>query len=1054
MDNFNSGWEFKMETDENWRAVAVPHDWLISDTLNLYKSGIGCYRKRCVVGETPRGGKTLLRFDGVYQDSCLFVNGQKVGEWKHGYTAFSHDITKFLSPGENEILLTVRYDSPNTRWYSGAGIYRDTWLIQKNAACFVTDGIYVSTAKTPEGWRVEIDAEIETGGQQCEVRHNLKGLDATPVGDNIFMVKNPRLWDINDPVCYEIESEILANGLRADVQRTRFGFREIAFTPKEGFILNGRRVQLNGVCQHHDLGALGSAVHKDALRRQLLILREMGVNAIRTAHNPPASALMELTDEMGFVVMTELTDMWKRRKTQYDYARFFNEWVVRDVAAWVRRDRNCPSVIMWSVGNEIYDTHADWEDGAATLRFLMEEVRKNDPKRNAPPTLCSNYLPWENTQKCADIIKLVGYNYAEYLYKEHGEKYPDWIIYGGETASNVQSRGIYHFPLKASVLSDDDLQCSALGNSCTSWGKTTESVIISHRDTPGQFLWTGFDYIGEPTPYHTKNSYFGQIDTAGFPKDSFYVYKAAWTTEPVLHLFPYWDWSPGKPVDVRITSNAPVVELFLNGKSLGRKEIDILKGPELCANYIVPYEPGILKAVSYNENGDVISEASRRSFGDAASLVVKTQEIGELVFAEISALDKDGFAVENATNRVNISVKNGELLGLDNGNSTDYDQYQGVNNRMMFSGKLLAIVKANHGEKPVITAEFNKDDIPVRKIEIIRDGFDFTAKIFPKNATYSDIHWRLTDANGIDSPLGTLSVSGDTAKLSPKGDGEVFIRACAKNGKDHIDLIADQPMTITGYGKPFLNPYSFVSAGLYNISNVPMTNGNERGVATLRDGISHVGFKDVDFGDFGSDEVTLWLFPLSHDPFTFEMWRGMPGEGTTLGNFTYDQGSKWNTYKTVTYKLPERLKGIQTFSLAFAQKVHIKGFLFKSKAFDEIPFAACDSIYGDSFEEKERAIEGIGNNVTITFNNMDFERAADSIELRWRSQIDKNTIRLVFVDADGGETVNLLNLPASEDYTSATLPLPSPLSGLGSLNFIFLPGSAIDLEFFRCKSGN
>jgi beta-galactosidase len=361
------------------------------------------------------------------------------------------------------------------------------------------------------------------------------------------------LWDIDSPNLYFLKSELSLNGEVIDAAETRFGFREIQFTQNDGFFLNGRRVKLCGVCQHHDTGALGAVADKDAIKRQLLLLREMGVNAIRTAHNPPAAVFMELADTMGFLVMSELTDMWQLPKTEYDYARFFDGWVEKDAASWIRRDRNCPSVIMWSVGNEIYDTHADFEAGAATLKKLMALVSEHDPDTHARVTLGSNYMPWENTQKCADIIKLIGYNYAEYLYGEHHSAHPDWLIYGSETGSTVQSRGVYHFPYSKPLLADDDMQCSALGNSSTSWGaKSVEAFLTDDRDAEfslGQFVWTGTDYIGEPTPYQTKNSYFGHIDTAGFPKDSFYVIKSAWTDykkAPFVHIFPYWDFSRGQ----------------------------------------------------------------------------------------------------------------------------------------------------------------------------------------------------------------------------------------------------------------------------------------------------------------------------------------------------------------------------------------------------------------------------------------------------------------------------------------------------------------------------
>ena len=1106
-----------IETDSTWQDVELPHDWLISDTKNLYKTGVGVYKKtfslsipssahsltcaqssscclQAIAQDGACGKNYFLRFDGIYMDSTLYVNGQEVAQWKNGYTAFTQDITSFVHSGENEVVVCVNYQSPNSRWYSGAGIYRDCWLIEKGETYFPLDAVYVTPHKLDaETWQVDVDAEIVGVADSIGYRLLEIGADSTDVFEGAhattpaiasasfkFDITSPKLWDIITPTNYILELTLYQNGKVCDITHTRFGFREISYSATDGFYLNGRRVSIKGVCQHHDLGALGAAVHKDALRRQLEILRGMGVNAIRTAHNPPAAVLMQLADEMGFLVMSEFADVWRRSKTKYDYARFFDDWAARDIASWIRRDRNCPSIIMWSIGNEIYDTHADFEDGAKTMQFLMDEVTKHDPKMHAPPTLSSNYMPWENTQKCADIIKLIGYNYAEYLYHDHHKKNPSWIIYGGETASIVQSRGIYHFPLKCSLLADDDLQCSAIGNSAVSWGaKSTEVNITNHRDATfnmGQFLWTGTDYIGEPTPYHTKNSYFGQVDTAGFPKDSYYIYKSAWTNvkeEPFVHLYPYWDWSEGQPVDVRIASNASRVELFLNGESLGAKDIDHEKGLKLTADYIVPYAPGCITAVAYDTSGGVIAKCERHSFSDAVALELAYTKwsIGGLTFVEITAVDANGNTVENATNRVTVTVLGGKLIGLDNGDSTDYDQYQNNNSRRLFSGKLLAIVS---GYMPQVVAEIDWTDVPIRKIELQQNDDIITAKIHPQNATYSDIEWRLANEAGIDSPLGRLDVIPELeeaheniselesacmclseygVKLSPKGDGTVYVRASTKNGKPHPSLISLLPIEITGYGTTFLDPYTFISGGLYNRSSHPMDNGNERGIATARDRQSQVGFANLDFGKFGTDEFTIWLFPLVVEPFPIDIWLGMPGDkgARKLTTVTYDKGSIWNTYQPVTYTLPERLTGVQTLCFVVNIKVHIKGFQFKSKAAYRLPFGANDSIYGDNFTTKGNAVESIGNNVTISFDNMIFDSQAKAcgIALCWRTKQDKTSVKLVFTSESGAEIVNMISVPAQDEYASAKFLLDAPLEGGGRLDFIFLPGTDIDLEWFE-----
>jgi beta-galactosidase len=437
---------------------------------------------------------------------------------------------------------------------------------------------------------------------------------------------------------------------------------------------------------------------------------------------------------------------------------------------------------------------------------------------------------------------------------------------------------------------------------------------------------------------------------------------------------------------------------------------------KLSADFVVPYAPGCIKAVAYGENGNIVAEAERRSFGDAVRLETKQTRVGELVFVEIYAVDINGNPVENANNRVNVTVRNGKLLGLDNGDSTDYDPYKG-NSKRLFGGKLLAIVKPgadseilvstkidksdaipNANGKTLISVEMDKTDIPIRKIELHAEGNTVTASLFPANATYSDLQWRLTDDAGIDSPLGSLIPDGLTATLVPKGDGEVYIRCATENGKGFVGLISLLPLTFSGYGTPFLDPYSFVSGGLYTASNVPMTNGNERGVATLRDGESHIGFAGLDFGSYGADEITLWLFPLGGNSFPIEIWQGKPTEGRHLCTVTYDKGSVWNTYKEVTYQLPERLRGVQTLSFVFRQKVHMKGFRFATvvKAYQQLRFTANDNIYGDSFTVTENNLERIGNNVTITFNGMDFEDGAGYIEIAWQAT-QNNTIRIVHV---------------------------------------------------------
>lgn len=1131
---FNDDWFFTKQKPDtpvesirsgeiSWEPVEIPHDWLIDDTHHLYETGEGWYRKNFNIPFIHTDEKYLVRFEGVYMDSSVYINGHWVGDWKYGYSTFEWDITAFLVPGDNDIVVRVVHHSPNSRWYSGSGIYRNVWLINKKTTCFISDGIYISTKEEKSNWTVDVATEIMTqekkdlfllhiisdplGKTVAEYKKSLDDFGNHGRVQATLTVKNPLIWDIHSPSLYTLKSELIIQDTVIDTEIQCFGFRSIEFHPDHGFILNGKKLKLHGVCQHHDLGALGSAVNKTAIRRQFSILKEMGANAIRTAHNMPAVEFMELADEMGFLVVSEAFDMWEKPKTDYDYARFFKDWVDKDVASWIRRDRNHPSVIMWSIGNEVHDTHVD-ENGQKITKMLMELVLKHDPNRNAWPTLASNYMPWENTQKCADMIKLVGYNYSEKYYDLHHKIHPDWIIYGSETASTTQSRGIYHFPLSQSVLSDDDLQCSSLGNSTTSWGaKNPESCIIADRDTPyspGQFIWSGFDYIGEPTPYATKNSYLGQIDTAGFKKDSFYIYQAEWTdykTNPMIHIFPYWDFSEGQLIDVRVCSNAPRIELFFNDISCGSFDIDHKNGKKLLGDWQIPYSKGTLRAVAYDENGIVIAEDMKSSFGNAIKLLVTPDKTvlnadgRDLSFIEISSLDSCGIPVENANNRVNITVEGpGRLIGLDNGDSTDYDQYKGTGRRL-FSGKLLAIigstytagevsihvaspgmetqtirlrsVPCNYPEGLSHTLAKNKPseaskEIPVRKIELVSPygnqlnrsipSVTIEAKLLPENATYRDIEWRVTDEAGIDSNLATIEANGNTAILSAIGDGKVCLRCATRNGQNHIDLYSQIDFSITGFGKTWMDPYGFIAGGQYNASNKELGNGNDRGVATLRNEESHVGFKGIQFGERGSDTITLPIFALESGNFPIEIWEGMPGEtgSEQVTTVIYTKGSKWNTYLEQTFQLPRRFKGITAVCFVVRRKIHIKGFRFKKieKAYEKLYANENNQIYGDSFHVTQNAVEDIGNNVTIEFEDMDFgEKGFNRIGICGCTNLSKNTIHIRFTN--GAEDIRqIVEFPFSPDYTEYTFPLES-VTGKQKVTFIFLPGSQFNFKWFR-----
>ncbi len=1100
----------------DWQAVSLPHDWLIGQVKNLYEDGDGWYRR---VLDMPalQGERLLLHFDGVYMDSTLYVGGQQAMEWKYGYAAFSCDITPFVHPGENELLLRVRYQSPNSRWYSGAGIFRDVHVETTPSTYIAPDGIYCSFARSGDEWRVTVETELKGAEEKGMLRHWLKNTAGEVVAKAevpvsgaskrlcVLSLHAPTLWSVDKPQLYRLGTELVIGDKHQDVVQN-LGFRQLELTNDRGLLLNGEPLKLKGVCLHHDLGALGAAFSSRAARRQLLKMKEMGVNALRTSHNPPASAMMALCDELGLLVVDEVFDMWEYEKTHYDYARFFKDWAEKDVASWVRRDRNHPCLLMWSIGNEIYDTHAGVR-GQEITSFLAAQVRLNDPAGNAPITIGSNYMPWEGAQKCADLLKIAGYNYAEKHYTEHHQEHPDWVIYGSETGSVLQSRGIYHFPAGATSLCEDDLQCSALGNTVSSWGaRSVQFCIVEDLNTPyslGQFVWSGIDYIGEPTPYHTKNCYFGHVDTAGFEKDSFYLFQSLWTdakTYPMVHLLPYWDFNVGQLIDVMAYSNGASVELRVNGVSLGRQWLDARSEVSCIARWQVPYAPGVIEAIAYDADGRIIAREERRSFGDAARIALAVED-GELMadgrdmqFVTISVLDAQGNPVENANNRVTVRVAGeGVLLGLDNGDSTDTDEYQ-TDTRRLFSGKLLAIIGATKqageivvtvsgegleeetlrfssipcepiigvGERTGCAAGEKSAEIPVRKLEIVLDGPQTlsleqpqvcaTVRRWPQNATYTDVVWRVANDTGIDVNLAAITVQGDTAIVQALGDGRFYLRASCQNGADHPRILSHIELSAQGLGKPFTDPYSFVAGALYDLHTGEIGMGNEHGIAMSREDSSMVGYSHLDFGHFGSDEITVPIFALNGEEYVLTLWDGEPGrpDCRKLGDFRYQKPSIWNVYQPETYRLPYRLKGVHTLCLTMDRKVHIKGFVFtkQEKAFARLGALEADSVVGDSFRRTDRGVEDIGNNVALTYQRMDFGSGGKAVlELRGHTPLEKNSVHVRFHTKDGAETTQLIEFIGSDAESRQRFDVELP-QGECTVTFMFLPGSRFDFFNF------
>lgn len=1124
---FNDGWQFclcDIGTElsalpgRHWYDVELPHDWLINDTSKLYETGEGWYRRSLPCSAEQLSGRVLLNFDGVYMNSTLFVNGKEAGSWTYGYSAFEHDITDFLHEGENELLLRVSHQSPNTRWYSGAGIFRDVMLKLRPAAYIGTNGVYIHSAPQPEGgWTTEVETDVV--GEASDIRMLLEVFD--PAGASMggygleahfdgghekftasFNSTDPELWSVDDPMLYTLKISLYSGSELLDCVNETFGYRTAEFYPDRGFLLNGEPVKLHGVCMHHDLGALGSALNEAALARQLRIMKEMGVNAIRTSHNMPARQLVQLCDEMGLLVDSEAFDMWEKPKTEFDNHRFFTEHAERDVRSWIERDRNHPCIIMWSIGNEINDTIDP--HGLDITKRLYEYVLKYDPKGNAAPTIGSNYMGDENAQKCSDVVKLAGYNYSEYLYDEHHAKYPGWVIYGSETASAVRSRGIYRFPAELPLLTGEDCQCSSLDNSVVGWGSSAMKSWRLDRDCPfccGQFIWTGFDYIGEPTPYNTKNSYFGIVDTAGFPKDIYYFYQSVWVSpeqKKVLHIVPsYWDFIPGQEIDVLIYSNARDVELFLNGKSVGTHVMELETSQDMRAHFKVPFEPGVLRVVGHFADGSECSEVLHTPSDPAAVVLTSDKETlladgRDIAFVEISTVDVNGIPVGNARNRIRVEVSGaGRLVGLDNGDSTDYDSYKG-DNRRLFSGKLLAMVEStlepgeitvrayseglenaelrlvseNCGEvSGVSVVTENKfpavcraytGEVPARLLlpEVDVNSFDperrsaeIRAKLLPENCTYDDISWSVVRRNGVESSLAQVEGSGRSAVVTAKGDGEFFVRAMVHNGAEHPQVIADIPFTAEGLGAAVRDAYSFISASTLDSSNVP-TNIIEDGALSNFDGRTVMTYSDIDFGKTGSQIISLSVGTCFDMP--VEVWEGTPDDGKLICRVDFGNNGHWCGFAGQDFALAERLTGVRTISVVIDSRVIFGGFSFVpiERAYDTNWVGEADSVYGDDYRIDGRRVADIGNNVIINYEGLDFgEGGSEALIISGETGNPMNQIQLRYTPAGGAQKTVLLEFQ-QDGGREQRFDIPK-LSGVNDVSFVFMPGSRFDFDWFR-----
>ncbi|HOB85786.1 MAG TPA: beta-galactosidase GalB [Bacteroidales bacterium] len=781
--------------DSMWRTLDLPHDWAIegpfSDTLEnntglLPWKGIGWYRKHFTIPVSDAGKRIYIDIDGAMAYAQVWLNGRFVGDWPYGYTSFRLDLTPYVIRGKENII-AIRLDTKkwDSRWYPGAGLYRNVWLVKTSDLHISYNGVFCTTpeVKNDRGI-VSVKAEIESHLNEpalVTVRAQVFKLDeklepgTAPVAESVpatavipgygnhnfrldVPVINPALWDIEDPELYRMVVSVSQGNTLTDRYEVNFGFRTILFTPRDGFFLNGRRVEIKGVCNHHDLGALGAAFNIRAAERQLEILREMGCNAVRTSHNPPAPELLDLCDRMGFLVQDEAFDAWKTPKKRNDYNKLFYAWHEEDLRAMVRRDRNHPSVIIWSIGNEVGD-----QNNPALSESLRTIVKSED---NTRPVTAGCDRDESGTNGFQLTLDLFGINYRLYRYDAffvHKENI-NLPFHSSESASTVSSRGEYFFPVVEGNL-DNNLpgkgifHISSYDLAYPAWASSPDQQWAMQDKYPavvGEFVWTGFDYLGEPTPYYgdltgltpntrryeqilkmlesqgvkevpSRSSYFGILDLAGFKKDRFYLYQSKWRPElPMAHILPHWNWPErkGQVTPVHVYTSGDEAELFLNGKSLGKKSKGVSQY-RLRWDDVV-YQPGELKVVAYR-NGKVWAEDIKKTTGKAAGLSASADrnEINsdgkDLVFITVRVEDKNGLTVPRSNNQLNFSIEGpGKIIATDNGDPTNHESFQ-AKSRKAFNGLCLAVVAAEKGAKGKITVKCESKGLKSTVTEISID---------------------------------------------------------------------------------------------------------------------------------------------------------------------------------------------------------------------------------------------------------------------------------------------------------------------------------------------
>ena len=762
--------------DVKWQNVTIPHDWAIYGPFDMENDiqrtaikqdgqkdaiehtgrtgglpfvGVGWYRTTFDLPDFSNDKKVFIQFDGAMSNPEVFINGQKAGQWHNGYNTFFLDISNWVKNKNNSLAVRLDNLTQMSRWYSGAGLYRNVHIITKNKTYIPIWGVHITTPEIQPKFakvdiktefvsenieNIEVETEIFNPKGEKVAQNKVKSSQYTSnntINQQIF-IDFPQLWDIKQPNLYKAITKLYKNGKLEDQTETTFGIRSIEVKPNDGFYLNGKKIKLKGVCLHHDLGALGSAVNEAAIRRQILLMQDMGANAIRTSHNMPAPEYVKIADEMGMLLAVESFDEWAIPKVQNGYHRYFKDWAEKDLTNLVKHYRNNPSVIMWFIGNEVEEQSNI--EGSRVARFLQDVIRKYDSTRpisngmDRPDDILKNNM--------AATMDLVGFNYRPFKYEEAYKKLPQQLLLGSETVSTISSRDVYKFPVERKAMAKyPDQQTSSYDVEHCSWSNLPEDNFIYDEELPymiGEFIWTGIDYLGEPTPYYVEwpshSSYFGAVDLATLPKDRFYLYRSHWNkSEETLHILPHWTWNgrEGEVTPIFVYTNYPTAEVFINGKSQGKqtKNLSIplreTENPESQKTFErqkryrlmwlnTKYEPGSVKVVAYNDKGEAVAEKEIHTAGKPYQIKLTADrnyikaDGKDLAYITVEVVDKEGNVCPNVNDLVQFEVKGaGKFRASANGDATSLDLFHEPKMHL-FNGKLMAIVQASEKTGEII----------------------------------------------------------------------------------------------------------------------------------------------------------------------------------------------------------------------------------------------------------------------------------------------------------------------------------------------------------------